>query len=143
MVLLQYQSNVAQSDYNDQVKKCGHLRWSIDSSKVNIISWCSQNVFMLQKRHLTFDDVRARTGLFLTEVYNAIGSYIVNWRFNKLLLLHNLYSGAKHIPLFSQRPFHQIVLIVALFIVTRQTQYCDQKWKKRKEKRKKILRKCV
>ena len=47
---------------------------------------------------------------------------IVNWRINKLLLPHNLYSGAKHIPLSSQRPFHFHCSIGALFIVTRQTQ---------------------
>ena len=41
-----------------------------------------------------------------------------NWRINKLLLPHNHYSGAKHITLFSQRPFHYIVLTGALF--------CDQ-----------------
>ena len=32
--------------------------------------------------------------------------YIVNWRINKLFLPHTLYSGAIHISLFSQRPFH-------------------------------------
>ena len=32
--------------------------------------------------------------------------YIVNWRINKLRLPHSLYSGTKHIPLSSQRPFH-------------------------------------
>ena len=32
--------------------------------------------------------------------------YIVNQRINKLLLQHNLFSGATHIPLSSQRPFH-------------------------------------
>ena len=32
--------------------------------------------------------------------------YIVNWSMNKLLLSHNPYSGAKHIPLSSQMPFH-------------------------------------
>ena len=47
---------------------------------------------------------------------------MLNWRINKLLLPH-LYSGAKHIPLFSQRPLHLVVLIGALFVVTRQTQY--------------------
>ena len=43
----------------------------------------------------------------------------------KVALPHNLYSGAKHIPLFSQWPFHLIVLIGALFNVTRQTQYMN------------------
>ena len=42
---------------------------------------------------------------------------------NKLLLPHYLYSNAKHIPLFSQRPFHFHCSIGALFILTRQTQY--------------------
>ena len=31
--------------------------------------------------------------------------HIVSWRINKLLLPHNLYSGVRHIPLLSQRPF--------------------------------------
>ena len=43
-----------------------------------------------------------------------------------MLVPHNLYSVAKPSPLFSQRSFHLIVLIGALFIVTRQTQYFDQ-----------------
>ena len=30
----------------------------------------------------------------------------LNWKINKLLLPHNLYSGAKHIPLFHKRPLH-------------------------------------
>ena len=34
-----------------------------------------------------------------------------------------LYSGAKHIPLFSKRPLHSHCSIGALFIVTRLTQY--------------------
>ena len=42
---------------------------------------------------------------------------------NKHTYENNRYSGAKHIPLSSQRPSHLIVLIGALFIVTRQTQY--------------------
>ena len=44
----------------------------------------------------------------------------MNWRINKLLLPHNPYFGAKHIPLFSQRPFHFPYPIGTLFIVTRQ-----------------------
>ena len=30
----------------------------------------------------------------------------MNWRISNLLLPHNLCSGAKHVPLISQRPFH-------------------------------------
>ena len=54
--------------------------------------------------------------------------YIVNQRVNKLLLPQNLYSGAKHIPLFLQRPFHfRVCLIVLwLFLVWKQTQYKHQ-----------------
>ena len=36
-----------------------------------------------------------------TTNYNTL-----NWMINKLLLPHYLYSGAEHILLFSQRPFH-------------------------------------
>ena len=42
--------------------------------------------------------------------------------YSELLLPHNFHSRAKHIPIFSQRPFHLIVFIGPLFIVTRQTQ---------------------
>ena len=48
---------------------------------------------------------------------------IVNWRIKKFLLPHNLYSGPKHIPLFSQRPFHFQCSIDTLFIVARHTQH--------------------
>ena len=41
--------------------------------------------------------------------------YIVSWRTNKLLLTYNLYSGTKHIPLFSQRPFHFRVCFIVLW----------------------------
>ena len=34
---------------------------------------------------------------------------------NKLFLPHNLYSGAKHIPLFSQRPFHLRVCLIVVY----------------------------
>ena len=33
---------------------------------------------------------------------------------NMLFLTHNLYSGAKHIPLSSQRPFHLIALLAPI-----------------------------
>ena len=36
-------------------------------------------------------------------------AFTVNWRINKSLLPHNLYSTTKHIPLTLQRPFHFIV----------------------------------
>ena len=36
-----------------------------------------------------------------------------------MLLPHNLYSGAKHIPLFSQRPFHFHSSVGTLFIATK------------------------
>ena len=38
----------------------------------------------------------------------------VNWMINKLLLPHDLYSGAKHIPLSSQRPSQLIVLLAPI-----------------------------
>ena len=41
--------------------------------------------------------------------------YIVNWTINKLPLLHNLYLGAKHFPLFSQRPFYIRVSLTVLW----------------------------
>ena len=41
--------------------------------------------------------------------------HIVNWRINKLLLPHNLYSAAKHFPLSSQRPFHFHCSVGTLF----------------------------
>ena len=40
-----------------------------------------------------------------------VPTYIVNWRINKLLLPHNLYSSAKHIPLLSQKAFVLLVYI--------------------------------
>ena len=58
--------------------------------------------------YLTEDYNAITNVLFLTGDYIAITDITVNWRINKLLLPHNLYSGAKHIPLFSQRPFHFI-----------------------------------
>ena len=53
---------------------------------------------------------------------------LTDWRINKLLLPHNLnlFSGAKHILLSSQRPFHFLCSIGALFFLTRQIQcYCS------------------
>ena len=47
---------------------------------------------------------------------------ILDWTINKLLLPHNLYSGTKNIPLFSQRPFYFYCCIGALFNVTSQPQ---------------------
>ena len=35
-----------------------------------------------------------------------MNKYLLNWRINKLLLPHTLYSGAKHMLSISQRPFH-------------------------------------
>ena len=54
-------------------------------------------------------------GLLTYYKLNNFTGKIVNWRINKLLLPHNLYSGAKHIPLSSQRPFHFHCSIGALF----------------------------
>ena len=45
--------------------------------------------------------------------------YILIWRINKLLLPHNLCSGANHHPLFYCSWWHP-------YIVVRQTQYHDQ-----------------
>ena len=39
----------------------------------------------------------------------------MNKRINKLPLLHNLFSSAKHFPLFSQRPFHIRVYLIVLW----------------------------
>ena len=47
---------------------------------------------------------------FLKKTIN-FKQYMVNFGINKFLLPHNIYSGAKHIPLFSQRPFHLFVLL--------------------------------
>ena len=51
--------------------------------------------------------------------------YIVNWRISKLFLPDNLYSGAKHIFLSSQKPSRFHCSIGALFIPTRQIQYTE------------------
>ena len=48
--------------------------------------------------------------------YTSTTDYKVNWRINSLLLPHNLYSGTKHIPLFSQRPFHFLYSLVPFSI---------------------------
>ena len=58
--------------------------------------------------------------VYLPDIFDRWISYIVNQRTDKLLLPHNLYSGAKHIPLSLQRPFHFIVLLAPFFIPTRQ-----------------------
>ena len=42
-------------------------------------------------------------------------TYLTNSRINKLLLPCNLYSGAKHISLSSQRPCHFFVLLAPFF----------------------------
>ena len=39
-------------------------------------------------------------------IWYIISFWIVNWSITKWLLQHNCYSDTKHIPLFSQRPFH-------------------------------------
>ena len=62
------------------------------------------------------------TGQFNSEDYCIYICYIVDWRIKNLLLPHNLYSGAKHIPLSSQRPFSLSLLIGRLFIPTREVQ---------------------
>ena len=54
------------------------------------------------------------TSLFIGQFYTKdFGTFTVNWRINKLLLPHNLYFGAKHIPLLSQKVF---VLLAPIFI---------------------------
>ena len=52
---------------------------------------------------------------FFEQSLNQVLLYL-NWRINKLLLPHNLYSGTNNIPLFSQRPFHFIVLVGTLLL---------------------------
>ena len=62
-----------------------------------------------------------RQGLLVYSILKIVCNwtgYFVNWRINKLPLLHNLYSSAKHFLLFAQR----------LFLVLTQTQYHCPPW---------------
>ena len=47
----------------------------------------------------------------LKKAYALIGFEL---HLNKLLLPHNIYSGTKHISLFSQRPFHFRVCLIII-----------------------------
>ena len=69
-------------------------------------------------------NLSAFTGLFHSNDYDT--GYIVSYWINKLPLIQNLYSGAKHFPFFSKRPFHIGVYLTVLwrpFHVFTQTQY--------------------
>ena len=65
--------------------------------KLNLFIWSNQDYILI---YLSIQYWR------LWHIYRY---YILIWRINKLLLQHNLYSGANHIPLFYcsyRRPFY-------------------------------------
>ena len=72
----------------------------------------SWSVVIIVKEH---GIIRLVFGWLALERVTLVLIYL-NFRINNLLLPHNFYSGAKHNPLFSQKPFHFHCSISALWL---------------------------